>query len=293
MSFLRLALSLLAAVSARECFACASCGSGGDDPLILYPNEDVKLYLAASRSFGFKTVDVNGRTGTDGGATEKDALTLAVGKALSTNAFVTLTVPYLQNSRGSQNERGWGDPLASLRWTVLPQDITEEWRPQVQVLLGHRFAVARSIHESNSLHALDVFGSGTPETKSGLDVFWGMTNVKFGFAHVYYLPGAREFAGVTVEPGLGQKQVVTLGYGVSPYGKVLVGLTREIRSERRENGRRVPESSERNHGGFLTIDYNISSLSVLRATFATRGSFFTNRNTSSSNSASVAYMRAL
>ena len=53
-------MMLLSFISTKA-LACASCGSGGDDPLILYPWEDFKIYAGFARSEGFTLLDAAGR----------------------------------------------------------------------------------------------------------------------------------------------------------------------------------------------------------------------------------------
>ena len=209
---------LLAAFSS-DAFGCASCGSGGDDPLILYPNQEWRFYLGASRSFGFKTIKADGSLGDENAPTFKDALTLAIGKAITPHAFATVTFPYLQTWKDGTYKRAVGDPILAARWTVVPQDISAPWMPQLQLVGSYRFAHAKAQQEAENPNRLDVFGQGVPETKLGIDIFQGMTDVKMGVAQSFLFPGERNLGGQTTYPGLGSRSVVTLGYGIANVGK--------------------------------------------------------------------------
>jgi hypothetical protein len=260
-------LSLLPAFS-DTAIACASCGSGGDDPLILYPNQQWRFYLGASRSFGFKTVKANGDAGDENAPAQKDSLTLAIGRAISQTAFVTFTVPYLQNSRGDESQRAFGDPLLAGRWTVIQQDFANPFLPQTQLVAAHRFAQARSQQEGTDPSRLDVFGQGVSETKLGVDVFHGLNALKWGFAYVFLFPEERNLGGKDIYIGLGQRGLVTLGYGISGMGKAQAGYTRNLRSNKKIDGQEIPSSDVIENGAFLTVDAEINDSDVIRLTWA-------------------------
>jgi hypothetical protein len=293
LNFLILSATLVAVFVSLQspiAFACASCGSGGDDPLILYPNQDWRFYLGVSRSFGFKTVTSNGNLAAENAPRFKDSLTLAVAKALTSQAFVSLTVPYLQNWRDGQYKRAFGDPVLAMRWTVLPQNISAPQLPQFQLMGAYRFAQAKAQQESINEHRLDAFGQGAPETKLGLDVFQGMTDIKFGAAHSFLFPGERNLGGVSVYPGLGQRSVVTLGYGQSGLGKVLLGCSRETRNPKKLNGTEVNDSNLVDNGLFVTGDVEVSQTQVARLTLARKSAFWDNKNGSRNDAVSLAWM---
>lgn len=288
-----LAASILVSLCQNEARACASCGSGGDDPLILYPNDDVRIYLALSRATDFKTVDINGTEGTDAGPQFKDALTFAIGKSISPETFVTVTLPYLQNLKNGDSKKAIGDPIFAFRHSVLMQNIEALYLPQIQLALAYKYAHARAIQDAESPALLDVFGTGVSETKLGIDVFWGMSDLKGGFAHSFYLPSDRQFESIHVEPGIGQRSTLTLGYGIDGLGKTVFGINRETRGERRDDGKIIPRSSETNHSAFISVDATLTSLDMIRLTISKRAALLENKNTSRANSVTLAYLRSL
>jgi len=270
--------------------ACASCGSGGDDPLILYPNQDWRFYLAASRSFGFKTVKSDGKLGEENAPTFKDAFTMAVGKAMTPTSFVTLTVPYLQNWKDGTYKRAYGDPIIATRWTLVTQDISDPRIPQVQWMASHRFAQARAQQEGTHPNRLDVFGSGVPESKLGLDLFQGMTDFKMGAAFSLLFPGERQLGGQASYPGLGSRSMVTLGYGKTQLGKILLGITRDTRQNRKTNGVEVKGSRVIENGFFITTDAEITDSQMLRFTWSHKSSFWDSRNGSRNHAVTLAWL---
>ena len=288
-----ISLLVLILFCSPKAFGCASCGSGGDDPLILYPNENVKFYFALSRAGNFKTVDVDGKNGTDGGPQFKDSVTLAVGKAISNSSFVTLTIPYLQNWKNDSFKRAWGDPIFAGRWSVVQQSFDDPLVPQVQLMGAYKFAHARSIQETQYSSALDVFGTGVSETKVGLDMFWGMLDWKVGLAHAFYLPGSRQFENTFIEPGIAQRTTAMAGYGFGAHAKVLGGLNRDYRAQKRVNGVVISRSQEQYFSLFCTADWMIDPSNTVRATYSKKAAVFRNVNTSKSDSFTLAAMTAL
>jgi hypothetical protein len=213
-----------------------------------------------------------------------------VGRSIGPNSFVTLTVPYLQNWRHGQYKRAVGDPIVAMRWTALPQDISTPFVPQIQIMGSYRFAHAKAQQESTNEHRLDAFGQGVPETKMGLDVFQGMSNLKYGAAHSFLFPDERNLGGVSVYPGLGQRSVVTFGYGQNGLGKIVFGFAREAREPKKLNGTEVSDSNVVDNGVFVTGDVEVSETQVARLSWARRSAFLDNKNSSRSDTLSVAFL---
>ena len=289
-SFKLTTMCIVLGAFSSDAFGCASCGSGGDDPLILYPNQDWRFYLGASRAFGFKTIKADGSLGDENAPTFKDALTLAIGKAITPFSFVTVTLPYLQNWKDNTYKRGVGDPILAARWTVVPQDISAPWIPQLQLMGSYRFAQAKPQQEADNPYRLDVFGQGVPETKLGIDIFQGMTDVKFGAAQSFLFPGERNLGGQTTYPGFGARSVVTLGYGISNVGKMLTGYTRETRSKKKINGLEIDNSEVIDNGFFVTCDAEVTPMHMARLTWSRKAAFWDSKNGSRNDSVSIAWM---
>lgn len=272
--------------------ACASCGSGSDDPLILWPNEQLKTYLGISSSTRFSTVDPQGKTGSESGPTSRDAMTFAAGQSLRHDLFFTLTLPVQQNRLASSSLRSVGDPMLAARWSWMLPEITSPWKPQVQLMTSYKLAQARSLQESSRTDLLDAFGTGIPEFKLGIDTFWGMNTVKGGFALAALYPDERTLGRVTVFPGNGLRSTGTLGYGLGGNNKILAGVVRESREQRRGNGLRIPASEVLVHTIFLTLDWELIGRNMLRFSLSDRGRNFENRNTIASTAVSLAWLAA-
>lgn len=282
------------ALGAGRARACASCGSGGDDPLILYPNESLKFYLGLSQLSDFHNVDPDGSLSTAGGPSSKETLTLSGGYAISPRAFVTLTAPYIRNSLDGDSRSAFGDPSLAGRYSVVMQSLAQPWVPQVQLIAGYKHAQARSLRESNEMKTLiDVFGNGFSEAKMGVDVWYGMAAVKFGAAHTVSKPLKRDFDDVTYEPGLVQRSTTSLGYLWAESWKTTIGMSRELRGALKVDGASQPNSQQQNNSAFLNLDVMTSALDSVRLSYARQAFAFRNQNTTSSRSVSMAYMRTL
>lgn len=284
------AVFLLMSPNFPEAYACASCGSGSENPLILWPNESFKTYLGFSASGKFETVDPNGKFGTESGPTARDTLTFAVAKALRQDLFFSWTQPFLQNRLSDSSLRSFGDPMAALRWSWLLPDFTDPWRPQVQMMVSQKFSHARSLQESSRADLLDAFGTGIPETKLGVDTFWGMHALKAGFAFAWLFPDERALGRSTIFPGNGVRSTVTVGHSVGEKSKVLAGLVRETRQSRRTDGRLVENSQVVANSLFLTLDWGFLNDHTLRFSFSDRGRAFDDKNMVASRAFSLALL---
>jgi hypothetical protein len=281
--------------------ACASCGSGTGSPIVLSPNEKAKFYLGLSSDFDFWSYDASGRPGVDSSLHRRFKTTAAAGVALNPRAFVTLTTSYvLNNSKYPEPSRGhgWGDPTVHARYTALQQSLAEPWVPQLQLVVGHRFVGGRSIRDrcNDDNCVVQATGSGTQESELGLDLWSGMTFVKWGLAHSILFPHQRTFAGnVTFENGQGHQTVLTTGIAEDDLGKINMGLTHTARDNIRVNGARVSRSASQAFGYFLTAEYWPAPLLTIRASFfhnAVDAPVFQNRNASGQKALSLGVIKA-
>ncbi|MEY2987877.1 MAG: hypothetical protein RJB13_1398 [Pseudomonadota bacterium] len=280
----------LGSLVSNQAQACASCGSGSDDPLILWPNETFKSYIGFSTSGRYKTVDPNGKFGTESGPTDRDSLTLAVAHALRSDLFFSWTMPFMQNRLAGSSLRSLGDPMAAVRWSWLLPEFSEPWRPQVQVMASHKFVQSRSLQESDRPDLLDAFGTGIPETKVGVDAFWGMHQLKGGFAWAMLFPEERALGRAIVFPGNGIRTTLTVGHALGEKNKIIGGVVREARQQRRTDGQLIARSESVSHSGFVTFDVSLLDSSTLRLSFSDRGRLFENKNMIASQSWSAALL---
>jgi hypothetical protein len=274
--------------------ACASCGSSGDDPLILFPNEWLKAYVGISQAGNFKNIDPDGSISTAGGPTIKQTLTHAVGYGFSPRAFATITIPVIRNATKDQSLAGMGDPSFSGRYTLALQSIDEPYFPQVQLILGYKHASARSLRESEELMTLtDVFGSGFSEAKAGVDVWFGMTKVKPGISQIYTCSRQRSFDGVDYEPGLISRSTASLAYQWLSGWKLSGGITRDARRPLKVAGVEQNNSKQLNHSVFISSDFALSPQATLRVAASRQAALLNNHSTTRSDSMSLAYMYSL
>lgn len=290
--FYFLIVTALSPVLQHKALACASCGSGSDDPLILWPSEQLKTYIGFSSSGGFEVVGAQGERGTEAGPTARDSLTMAVGKALREDLFATITTGVQQNRKSVSSLRSVADPMIAARWSWLMPDFTEPLRPQIQLMGSYKFAQSRSLQETQRLDLLDAFGTGIPETKLGLDVFWGMGLLKGGFALATLFPEERKLGSSVVFPGNALRFTGTFGMAIDGASKVLVGTVLEKREQRRDNGLRIVGSEVISTSIFLTGDWGFTQSQTLRVSITDKGSLGSNRNMIASRSASVAWLAA-
>ena len=280
-------------VTAEQAYACASCGSGGDDPLILYPNERIKDYFGLSQTGNFKNVNPDGSTSSAGGPSKKQTWTLATGRSFSPRAFMTLTVPYIKNFRDEQSKASLGDPSLAGRYSLVLQSFDDPWTPQVQVVYGYKLSNAQSIHESRDLKTLlDVFGNGFSEIKVGADIWFGQTRWKPGISQLFSWPQQRTFNGVSYRPGLHSRTTVSLGYNWFENWKMTIGVNRDSQGRLRLNGEEQDDSAQLNHSLFLSSDVMISGVDSVRLSLSRQAALFQNYSTSKSETVSFAYMHS-
>lgn len=288
-----IAFVLVSSQIPQPVLACASCGSGGDDPLILYPNESIKDYFGVSQSGRFKNIDPDGSESTAGGPTTKQAMTLATGRSLSPRTFVTFTVPFMKNIRDDNSRSSIGDPSLAGRYSLVLQTLDDPWLPQVQLVYGYKLANARSIHESRDLKTLmDVFGTGFSEIKAGIDIWFGMMRWKPGFSQLFSMPQSRSFDGVNYQPGLIARSTLSLGYNWFETWKMTVGVNREYRRPLRVDGVTQDDSAQLNHSAFVTSDVMVTGVDTVRFSLSRQAALLQNYSTSRSDAISLAYMHS-
>jgi hypothetical protein len=280
------------AFTTTEVWACASCGSGGDDPLILYPWEPWKVYAGFAKTDGFAPINAAGDLSREIGPESRNTTTVSLGHSFNHRSFATVTAPYIVNRRGPYERSGWGDPMLTGRYTIIQQDITQSWRPQVQGIIAIRGGQATSKYDSEDLARLDVFGSGVPEWRLGVDVWHGMTDFKAGFAQTMTGPLANrstEFG--VIRTGITYRSTMTTGYGWGDRGKIIVGVNREQTTAYRLSGVVQADSDTLAHSSFISADAKIERNASVRLTYARAAAFAKNKNTSRSDSVTMALTR--
>lgn len=272
---------------------CASCGSGGDDPLILYPNERHKVFVGLGSMGGFRNIGPSGEILTAGGPTRRYTTTMAIGHSFSPRSFATLTVPYIRNVRDGETRAGMGDPSLSARYTLLMPSIVDPWIPQVQVFGGYRTGSARSLRNTEDPKTLlDVMGTGFAEGRGGVDLWYGQFATLFGLAHIVSYPLAQVYEQVSYQPGLAHRSTLTVGYRWLPHVKTLIGTNREAHEPINVAGNPSRDSDQLNYSTFLTQDYMLDQLKMLRLTASQMGAYGPIKNGVRASTVMVAYMQA-
>lgn len=280
-------------LTAERAIACASCGSGGEDPLVLYPNESQKMYFGMSRASNFENVDQSGKTQTSSlGPKNKTQLHISYGKSFGSRSFVTVGIPLMVNSHSRNSEYSYGDPMLSGRYTVLPMTLANEYRPQIQFLASYKPAIAKSVHESKDPEGLDVFGNGYTQFRAGIDIWSGMTWLQYGLAQTLAFSVPKTADDHKLQPGIEYRTVFSLGHTFEDTAKCTLGISRLFTDERRDQNQVVANSDQLNHSVFVTGEYFVDTVSTVRLTLTRQAAVFHNHNTLRSDSLTVAYMRS-
>lgn len=281
------------ALQGGSLMACASCPCGSEKPMILTPAEEWKLYLGLARNGAYRNIDSNGLELKETGPDVKVTLTSTLGKSINNRAFLSVTVPFLINTKDGRSKSGVGDISMGGRYTLLFQSFIEPWIPQIQLLGSYKYARAKSVYDSEDQDRMDVFGGGMSEYEAGVDVWFGMYDAKVGFSQTFGFPQVRTFADVEIAPGRVSRTTVTLGYGIDPYGTVLGGVNREAKREIRTDGIEIFDSNQISHSPFLTYEAKLSDVDTVRATWLKQAeAHFVNKNVTRSTGVTLAYLRS-
>ena len=284
---------LVAAVLPRALYACASCGSGGDDPMVLYPGENWKAYVGMARTGDIESIDQSGRVAASYQPTTRNTTTVAMGHSFSQRFFVTGTANYIVNRRDDYDRSAWGDPLATARYTIVQQTLADEWIPQVQFLGSYRPGQATSKYDQVDPAGLDVFGNGLPEGRVGIDLWHGMHDWKGGFAQTVTVPvGARQTDFGLVKPGITFRSTASVGHSIGEYAKIVGGMNRDQVTKTSIDNTVQEESDIVSYGLFASVDATVERLSSVRFTWTKSSAVFANRNSTRSQTFAMAVMRS-
>ncbi len=304
-------LFIFAALNIDHAYACASCGSGGDEPLVLFPAEALKVHGSISITPQLASTGPDGTALQSAGPDRRIAATFAVGLAISPRSFLIVSESLVTNSRTSSsgsgtrpssvNQSGIADPLVSGRYTLVMPQLSRPLIPQVQVLAGYRPAMVRSIHDSTDAHLLDVFGSGFDEIRIGTDLWMGMLPVKPGIAVSVTESVATRHNGTLLKPGTLVRTTCSLS-GAIPAGdfgiealpvKLSAGVTADRRGQATADRDRVEDSEQSVNGAFVSADFLAFESDSIKLTMARQGAFGTVKNSVASTNWTMAWARVL
>ncbi|MBX9704173.1 MAG: hypothetical protein K2X39_08480 [Silvanigrellaceae bacterium] len=277
-------------------FACASCTSGGDEFLILYPHEQVKAYIGLNHQWGFKNILANGKTGHSLGPTYKDTFVFAGAVRATQDLFFSFGSSAVRNARPPRSGYGLGDTFFNGRFTLLPQAIESPWIPQIQLLFGGKLATGRSIQNSNDTQMLDVSGTGFDELKSGLDIWFGVAALKFGVAQSLLYSFEQHNKQRSIQKGLGLRTTLSAAWRSShiDFWQITGGIARDSKENTRINGRSIRDSHELSYSFFIANEFYLpTQTDTLRVLYANQGNIFYNSNTSKLHSVTFSWIKQL
>lgn len=295
----------------RDAYACASCGSGGDEPLVLFPAEALKIHGSISVTPQLESTGPDGSALQSAGPDRRVTSTFAAGMAISPRGFLTVSQSLVTNSRiassepgmspSTQSQSGIGDPSVSGRYTLVMPQLSRPLIPQVQILAGYRPAMVRSIHDSSDVHLLDVFGSGFDEIRIGTDLWLGMLAVKPGLAASVTESVATRHNSTLLKPGTLIRATCSLS-GAVPVGdfgivaqpvKLSAGLTAERRGRATADHETVEGSEQSVNGAFVSADFPAFESDSIKVTVARQGVFGIVKNSVVSTNWAMAWARVL
>lgn len=276
-----------------ESFACASCGSGGDDPLVLYPNEATKFYLGVTQLRNLQTLDSRGEVSSLDDERQRMIHTLAVGQRWRPDFFATGSLNYWRNSSNDRSRDQWSDPRFSLHWIPLLQSLDEPWKPQWKLVFSFKPGLSPGIQESRDRQQLDVFGSGFDEYSLVTDIWYGMSTWKWGLAQSYVYVAPKRLQGEQLQNGYRARSTLNLGTNYSQRGRIVAGLLREYQGASKYEGVSNRGSEVINYAFFLTFDFRLRPQSLVTLTLSDRGRIFRNRNGIRSTSWTLALSQVL
>jgi hypothetical protein len=276
---------------AEAAAACPSCGSGGGDPLTLCPFETWKLYVGYARQTEIEPVTPGGEVVENYGVLRKDTLTIAAGGKVSSLSYVTLAAPHVSNERQGRSRSGMGDLSLAARVPFVLQNFAEPLVPQAQFVIGYKLANGRSVNEARDAEYLDVFGTGYPEAKVGLDLWWGMAALRGGLAYTFVRPFEQTYHGVRQRPGDSTQAIVSLGSEAGPFVGV-TGLMLQSAGERTADGGSVEGSEIRSRSVYAMISYKHTLLESVVFSATSAGVGGGNRNTTRATTFTLALTKA-
>ncbi len=273
--------------------ACSSCGSGGDDPLILYPSDNTRLYLGATRTDFQQNISPSGDYLRVTGIRQQEKLLLSVGQRISSKSFFAISVPQVTNYGKTSSETGVGDPALAFRYTAVRQNFLDPIIPQVQILAGFTPSYAKSVQNAEDQREyLDAFGTGHSTMRLGLDIWSGMALFNYGIGINYLYPFARTYNEIEMKPGNTLQTNATVGIFYKK-ARFVTGFVRSQSQERREDGEVIADSEKIQHNLFYTLSYRPEATHEGRITLVDAGRVFQNKNTTRNNIVTAAYIYSL
>jgi len=274
--------------------ACASCSSGGDEGLVLFPNEEFKLGLALGRSGQFANVDGQGRESSAGAVVAKETFRLSAGYQPVIGFFAVVGVPVVSNVGEDFRRSGLGDPMITARYTILQQTFVRPLVPQVQIYGGYKHSIARSLHDTSDMkRQSDVYGNGFSEMRAGIDSWYGMSRIRAGLAALWWDGFDRVIGGVTYRPGLGVRLTATVGAGWTAKQKSVVGMYHDEVEAIEIGGVTKGGADQESNSIFAAHEWMTAMNESWRVSASRQAAFGNRRNATTASTLNLMYLKAL
>jgi hypothetical protein len=295
LSGMALLLLCFAMLFSKEVLACASCSSGSGSPLVLYPNEQSKVYFGSSQLMNIGLVQANGRkVSRSNQLARKETQFYAAGLKPLSQVSVVVGQGLIRNvARDGRARSDYGDPIFELRYTALEGNWLIPERPQVQGILILKPSMATSIYEQEDPEGLDVFGNGFDETTIGADFWWNMLPLKPGFAMQLVQSSPKTIDSAQIERGTRGTLVVGIGHAFQDYLNLALGFKVEMKGKDAYEGQRIVGSQSRQDDFFASLRWNLNQVHEIRAVFSEQGFSKTSKNAVRAQSAGLSYARAI
>jgi hypothetical protein len=280
--------------NSKSAWACASCSSGGDEGLILFPNEEFKIGLALGRSSNFANMDGQGRESSAGAVVAKETIRLSAGYQPILGFFAVIGVPFVSNVGHDFRRSGLGDPMFTARYTLLQQTFVRPLIPQVQVYGGYKHSISRSLHDTNDLkYQSDVYGNGFSESRIGVDSWYGMSRVRAGLAALWWSGFERTFSSGTYKPGVGIRLTATIGAGWTSKQKSVIGVYHDEIQALEVNGTAQSSLGQKSNSLFMAHEWMTTENESWRLSASRQGAFGIRTNTTVADAMSLMYLKAI
>ncbi len=307
-------------------YGCSSCGTSATSPLVLNPNENLKMYLGLSQNYNFMNYgghQVSGTTKTvNRMLSTRKTLMLAVGYRTSEDSFVTLSGSFLQNegtadsmnpSKGTKVKYLYGDPILSGRYNLVNMGFDNIYRPQIQLMGSYKPSIAKNMVDKDG-GPVDTVGNGFHQIIGGVDLWWGMPYIQFGASQLVTYSFDRKPNNNWGNDKIQEKRtrdlqyttIVTVGHvfknlNLSIQGGVILDYIGDeisyLKDKSNGNLTTVSKSPAQSNSVFALAKFNLTPKDTLRFSYTLGGAYdgkigtFTNSNQTTSDTALVAYER--
>ncbi len=289
---LLLLLGILFGTDARAC----PCGCGAVNAQVMYPGESWKLGASVSHDRDFETVDSRGSTGIDGGADYRDTFQFTASRSIAGSISGSMVGQVHRNALETGDDSySLGDPSFGLRGALYQTSFVRMWLPQVDLFATTKYPFAKSQYDP--VEPVEIHGNGLVENVLGVDLWYGMTPFRGGLTQSFIIPMSRTFEyeefKTIVDPGLGWKGAVSVGYNKMTLGTIMAVFSREERAALKINGKSVSNSGVVANNAQLITSFQVGPRRSLAIQIQRTAAFGNNKNTTRANSLGMSYVVAL